>query len=80
MEFREAFRHGLSVFLSIHHLNGEESFSLSTILGPNLAGRPPEDADNRTVAQVLLNQLLLRQQKKSQFMNPLDSLVLLVDF
>ena len=36
----EACRHGLSVSLSINNLNGQESFSLATIPGPDLAGRP----------------------------------------
>ena len=31
---------GLSVSLSLRHLNGQESFYLSTILGPDFAGRP----------------------------------------
>ena len=38
--YREACRHGLSVSLSINNLNGQESFSLATIPGPDLAGRP----------------------------------------
>ena len=38
--YREACVLGLSVSLSIRHLNGQESFSLSTISGPDLAGRP----------------------------------------
>ena len=45
--YREACQHGLSVALSINNLNGQESFSLATILGPDLAGwperrRPPQ--------------------------------------
>ena len=38
--YREACQHGLSVSLSINNLNGQESFSLATIPGPDLAGRP----------------------------------------
>ena len=38
--YREACKHGLSVSLSINNLNGQESFSLATIPGPDLAGRP----------------------------------------
>ena len=38
--YREACYHGLSVSLSINNLNGQESFSLATIPGPDLAGRP----------------------------------------
>ena len=38
--YREACKHGLSVSLSINNMNGQESFSLATIPGPDLAGRP----------------------------------------
>ena len=38
--YREASQHGLSVSLSINNMNGQESFSLATIPGPDLAGRP----------------------------------------
>ena len=38
--YREACELGLSFSLLIHHINGQESFSLSTIPGPDLAGRP----------------------------------------
>ena len=71
--YREACYHGLSVSLSINNLNGQESFSLATIPGPDLAGRPErrrrpeedvdrEDADrtNKSVAQEQPNQLLSR--------------------
>merc|ERR1711946_62112 len=38
--YREACKHGLLVSLSINNMNGQESFSLATIPGPDLAGRP----------------------------------------
>merc|ERR1711911_454305 len=38
--YREACVHGLPVSLSLSHHNGRESFSFTTIPGPDLAGRP----------------------------------------
>ena len=38
--YREACVHGLPVSLSLSHLNGRESFSFTSIPGPDLAGRP----------------------------------------
>ena len=37
--YREACIHGLPVSLSLSHHNGRESFSFTTIPGPDLAGR-----------------------------------------
>ena len=38
--YREACVHGLPASLSLSHHNGRESFSFTTIPGPDLAGRP----------------------------------------
>ena len=70
--YQQACRHGLSVSLSINHLNGQESFSLTTILVQiwqtcqNTGGVPEEDEDpdkmvfipNRSEGQAQPNQLL----------------------
>ena len=72
--YQQACRHGLSVSLSINHLNGQESFSLTTILVQiwqtcqNTGGVPEEDEDpdkmvfipNRSEGQAQPNQLLSR--------------------
>ena len=53
--FLEACQHGLSVFLSINHLNGQESFSLATIpaqtwqASQNAAALPEEDKDREDI-------------------------------
>jgi len=65
--YREACVHGLPVSLSLSHHNGRESFSFTSIPGPDLAGRPErrsrprggrEGEDAETMERVQTSQLM----------------------